>query len=146
MVAAVEQLPAFVSMALLSSAGGLPTWRETRKLAGGQFESSTRLVSEDPHVFRDAALANSEHVVRQIDIFVENLEGWRQLIASGDEEALHAAFERALDVRSRWLRDRGAGTWDEGEPAMPERRNMLLELLGMGRLGSRRAKSGSDKS
>jgi prephenate dehydrogenase len=145
MVAAVEHLPAFVSMALLSSAVSLPTWRETRKLAGGQFESSTRLVSKDPRVFSDAVLANSEHLLRQIDSFVENLEGWRQLVASGDEEALHAAFERALELRSRWLRDRQTGTWDEGEPAMPERRNVLLDMLGMGRLSSRRGKSDQGK-
>ena len=48
MTAAVEQLPALASMALLTSAVSQPTWREMRKLAGGQFESSTRLVSSGP--------------------------------------------------------------------------------------------------
>lgn len=140
MLTAVEHLPAVVSMALLSSAVGQPSWREMRKLAGGQFESSTRLMSEDPAVFRDIALTNPENLARWIDTFIQNMKGWGELILAGDEESLGAAFENALDARNRWLKERSTGYWDEGQPEMPEKRSMFMEMLGMGRLTSRRSK------
>jgi len=143
MLAAVEHLPSVVSMALLSSAVSMPSWREMRKLAGGQFESSTRLVSEDPSVFSDAALANRENLARWIDTFIDNMQGWRDLIAAGDEEALAAAFDSALDERVRWQKERRTGHWDEGHPAMPPKRNMLMEMLGLGRLVGRKPKDQS---
>ncbi len=95
MTAAVEQLPALASMALLTSAASQPAWREMRKLAGGQFESSTRLVSSDPHVFSDAMLHSPEQVVRWIDGFIDNMAAWRDLIAARDSETIDKAFAAA---------------------------------------------------
>lgn len=142
MMAAIEHLPALVSMAALTSAVSLPTWREMRKLAGGQFESTTRLVSDDPAVFGDAVLANREQVIRWIDTFVDNMAGWRELIAGGDEEALGKAFEAAGEARARWLWERSSGQWDEGKPDPVERPGLMGTMFGMGR----RDKKAEDKA
>jgi prephenate dehydrogenase len=109
LTAAVEQLPALASMALLTSAASQPVWREMRRLAGGQFDSSTRLVSTDPNVFGDAMLHNPEQVVRWIDSFIDNMAAWRDLIAAGDNETISKAFAEAATVRERWLSDRSKG-------------------------------------
>jgi prephenate dehydrogenase len=138
MAAAVEQLPALASMALLTSAVSQPAWREMRKLAGGQFESSTRLVSSDPRVFSDAMLHSTEQVVRWIDSFIDNMAAWRDLIAAGDSEAIDNAFAEAASERARWLSQRSKGDWDEDTALPYERPSMLLSWLGLSRLGERR--------
>lgn len=133
MMAEVEHLPAVVSMAVLTSVVSLPTWRETRKLAGGQFESTTRLTSDDPAVFSDAVLANREQVIRRIDAFVDSMAGWRALIAAGDEEALAKAFETAIDARARWLWERRTGNWEEGRTQDASSPGTLSTMFGFGR-------------
>ena len=140
-MAAVEHLPAMVSTALLSSSISLPTWREMRKLAGGQFESSTRLTSADPSVVRDAVLANRDNLSYWIDAFIENLRAWQELVMAGDEERLGEAIKTAYDSRARWEKERRTGYYDEGEPEMPAKRTMLMDLLGLGRLAERRQKA-----
>lgn len=141
LTAAVEQLPALASMALLSSAASQPAWREMRKLAGGQFESSTRLVSSDPHVFSDAMLHSPEQVVRWIDGFIDNMAAWRDLIAAGDSETIDKAFVEAMQARERWLSDRSKGNWEDDGSAPIERPSILGSLLGLGRLTERRQRS-----
>ena len=116
MLAKVDHLPAVISMALLTAMVSQPSWRESRRLASGQFESSTRLVSADPHVFGDAILANREQVTRWIDTFIDAMASWREAIASGDEEAIGQGFRSAMDERERWLRDRRNGRWAGIEP------------------------------
>lgn len=138
MTAAVEQLPALASMALLTSAVSQPTWREMRKLAGGQFESSTRLVASDPHVFSDAMLNSQEQVVRWVDGFIDNMVAWRDLIAAGDNEAIDQAFRAAMTARDRWLQERSKGTWELSDTGPVEQPGMLASLFGFGRLAERR--------
>jgi prephenate dehydrogenase len=145
LAAAVEQLPALASMALLTSAVSQPVWREMRKLAGGQFESSTRLVSSDPHVFSDAMLYSTEQVVRWIDGFIDNMAAWRDLIAAGDSEAIDNAFAEAVQARARWLSDRSKGTWEDDGSAPIERPGMLNSLLGLGRMSERRQREKNRK-
>ncbi len=141
LTAAVEQLPALASMALLTSAVSQPAWREMRKLAGGQFESSTRLVSSDSHVFSDAMLHSPEQVVRWIDSFIANMVGWRDLIAAGDSESIAQAFAEAMEARDRWLNERSKGAWEDDGAVPIERPSMLGSLLGLGRLTERRQRN-----
>lgn len=138
LAAAVEQLPALASMALLTSAVSQPGWREMRRLAGGQFESSTRLVSVDPHVFSDAMLLNAEQAVRWIDGFIDNMAAWRDLIAAGDRETIDKAFVDAAAARDRWLSDRSKGNWEEDTSQPIERPSMLGSLFGLGRRSAKR--------
>jgi prephenate dehydrogenase len=138
LTAAVEQLPALASMALLTSAASQPVWREMRRLAGGQFDSSTRLVSTDPNVFGDAMLHNPEQVVRWIDSFIDNMAAWRDLIAAGDSETIGKAFAEAATARDRWLSDRSKGNWEEATAPPVEHPGMLASLLGLGRRSAKR--------
>lgn len=136
-LAAVEQLPAVVAMALLTSSISQPGWLETRRLAAAQFESSTRLVSADPHIFADAVVANREQVSTWIDTFIDAMASWRDVIAAGDEKAIVQAFESAIAQRERWLKDRRAARWDENEPPPADQANPIARLF-LGRLAERR--------
>ncbi len=112
-----------------------------RKLAGAQFESSTRLVSSDPHVFSDAMLHSPEQVVRWIDGLIDNMAAWRDLIAAGDSETIDKAFVEAMQTRDRWLSDRSKGNWEDDGSAPIERPSILGSLLGLGRLTERRQRN-----
>ena len=144
MLAAVDQLPAVISMALLTAMVNQPGWRETRRLAAGQFESSTRLVSTDPNIFGDAVLANREHVTAWIDTFIDAMASWREVIASGDEEAIGQGFRSAMDERERWLRDRRNGRWEETDPLATSPSNPISRIF-LGRLAERGQKGKSKK-
>lgn len=131
--AAVEQLPALVNMALLTNVISQAGWREMRQLAGSQFESSTRLETNDPGSFSAAMLSNQEQLLRWIDGFIDNLLGWRDRIAVGDEDTLHQAFAEAISARESWLASRASGHWEEEPPQVVERRGLLATWLGLGR-------------
>lgn len=138
MMAAVEHLPALLSTLLFSSITGRPGWREMRRLAGGQFESTTRLVSADPQIYRDVTLANQENLARWIETFIEDLKHWREVILAGDSEALDGLFAGVTEAREQWQRQRQAAHWQEGLVEMPERQSMLTSLLGFGGRRDRR--------
>jgi len=144
MLAAIDQLPAVISMALLTAMVSQPSWRETRRLAAAQFESSTRLVSADPHIFGDAVLANREQVTTWIDTFIDALASWREVIASGDEEAIGQGFRSAMDERERWLKDRRNGRWEETEPMATNQANPIARIF-LGRLAERGPRGKSKK-
>ncbi|HNS02362.1 MAG TPA: prephenate dehydrogenase [Anaerolineae bacterium] len=138
LTAAVEQLPALASMALLTSAVSQPVWREMRRLAGGQFESSTRLLSTDSTVFSDAMLYSPEQVLRWIDSFIDSMATWREVIAAGDNDTIQQAFADAAVARDRWLSDRSKGNWEEPVSAPVEHPGILANLFGMGRRSPKR--------
>jgi prephenate dehydrogenase len=131
LLAAVEQLPAILSMALASMAIDQPTWRELRKVAGTSFETSTRLVSADPNVYADLAVSNRDNLIRWIDTFSGSLDSIRQTLLDGEQEDLTKQFEVVLEERNRWLRDHIVGRWEEGvRQELPERPNLMDTLLG----------------
>jgi prephenate dehydrogenase len=144
MLAGVEQLPAVISMALSTAMVSQPVWRESRRLAAAQFESSTRLVSDDPHIFGDAVLANREQVTRWIDSFIDAMASWREAIAAGDQEAIDQAFKSAMAERARWLKDRRNGRWEEDDTTPTTQANPIARLF-LGKLAERRPQDKSKK-
>ncbi|MCA9871571.1 MAG: prephenate dehydrogenase [Caldilineae bacterium] len=137
MLAAVEHLPALAGMAVFSNAVGSPSWTESRRLAGGQFEATTQLMAADPTVFSDTIIENQEQVLRWIDTYIDNMTAWRDLIVQGDHKAIDDAFSTAMTLRDMWLRGRATGRWEDGD-AMPTKPNMLMTMLGFGRMAERR--------
>lgn len=136
MLAAVEHLPALAGMAVFSNAVGAASWQESRRLAGGQFESTTQLLARDPKVLSDTIVVNQEQVLRLIDTYIDNLAAWRELIARGDSQAIDDAFSTAMTLRDQWLHDRDTGRWEEVDEG-PTKPNMLLNMLGFGRAAER---------
>ena len=146
MLAAVEHLPAFLSVTLMASAAGQPGWREMRQLAGGQFESSTHLLSADPQALTSIALNNLENLSRWVGLYIERLQDWQRLLIAGDEDKLGAAIQGAVDQRNRWLAQRSAGQWEDIQSGeLPDKKMVYGSLLGMGRMFERRAKGKDEK-
>jgi prephenate dehydrogenase len=142
LLAAVNQLPAIVSLALMEMAVDQPTWRELRKVAGPPFEIVTRLIATDPSIYGDLAPSNRNNFVRWIDVFSASLASIRRSLLEGDQNLVER-FETALNEREKWLQDQAAGHWDEGlRQELPERPSLMDTFLGgFWRRGARKKES-----
>jgi prephenate dehydrogenase len=128
LMAAVDQLPGLLSLALLETVVHQPAWRELRKVAGPAFEAGTRLAASSP---ADGYMSNRENMLRWIDVLAASLDSVRRLVAEGDEEELDQRLEHAWQERQKWLADRKVGDWMEGpRPQMPSRSGLLDSLFG----------------
>jgi prephenate dehydrogenase len=139
LLAAVDQLPGLLALALLETVTHQPTWRELRKVAGPAFEVGTRLVASDAADRAEGYVANSENVLRWLDVLATALDSVRQAVSDGDPEALGARIQEALAERQKWRADRAGGQWFEGARSpMPARPNLIDSLFGtFWRRGSR---------
>ncbi len=133
LVAAVDQLPSILSLALLRAVTGGASWREMRKLAGGLFEKATHSGSHDQAAYRDACLLNSQNVVRWIDSCQAHLNQLKEWLTTEDEDRLREAFADSLAARQKWLQEREEGRWDLDErPEMPPPPSFLKRFIGLG--------------
>jgi prephenate dehydrogenase len=134
LVAGVDHLPFVLSAALLGTTVQSPAWREMRKLAGDAFQGVTRFSSGDAAIYRDACLTNGKNIVRWIDACLVKLKELREVIAAQEAEELEKAFEEAISVRDRWLRDKADGRWElvEETAASPPQQSFLRRIIGLG--------------
>lgn len=131
LLAAVDHLPSLLALALLETVVGQPSWRESRKVAGASFESSTYLPSTDPAALGDLSVANRDNILRWLDTFSASLASIRQSLAEEQAEVLALRFQKVLEERQKWLQDRDVGRWDERlVQEMPAHVGLLDTLLG----------------
>jgi prephenate dehydrogenase len=133
MVAAIEHLPTILAGALLETASQSSGWQDMRKVAAGQFYTSTQIVSEDGVDAAGACVANREHVLYWLDQLIAGLRVWRQHLADGDSEALAKAIDGGLAARGDWLRAFASGNWEEIVTAeLPTSRTLMRGMIGFG--------------
>lgn len=101
-LAATSHLPHIAAYALVDAFAGDSAQREIFKYAAGGFRDFTRIASSDPTMWRDIALANSDALLKTIDVFSEHLAQLRAAIAAGDSEKLFATFTRAKQARDQF--------------------------------------------
>ena len=126
LVAAVSHLPIILASALVSVTTTSQSWREMSRLASSGFKSSTRLASTDPSMSAGIFLTNREALEHWIDRFINELEGYKELLKA-DEEELENGLARVREARERWLD--GKETWDvDNRPEIP---NVSQQLTGL---------------
>lgn len=148
LVAGVEHLPLVLSAALLRITCGQVTWQELRRVAGVAYESATELPSTDAGFYRDILLHNRDNVLRWLDLYVEEMRFFKELIASSDAGVLARVFDKAIDARILWLAQRKEGYPEEVREDMelPTMGSFLSNFLGFGALRrAQREKGGKDK-
>lgn len=135
MAAAVEHLPALMAAALMSAASHSAGWSDMRKIAGGQFYSSTLIAADSGKAAVSGLLANRDHLLRWIDTLTAELNEWRQRLAVGDETKLAEDLEQGLFVGRKWLADYNDGLWEQADTAspLPTSGGMFRDMLGFGR-------------
>ncbi len=104
--AAVSHLPHLVSFALMEELAGRPDAETYFRHAGSGFRDFTRIAGSHPEMWRDISMANKEALVTELEAFIAKLSGLRDLLESGDSDALEALFSRARDARHNWIKGR----------------------------------------
>jgi prephenate dehydrogenase len=131
LMAAVDQLPSLLALALLGAAIDQPSWRELRKAAGPSFDSVTRPAVVDPVDQSELCVANRDNILRWIDLFSASLASLRGSLVESDSEALAQQFGNALKERDKWSHQRAKGQWDEGtQVEMPQKHGIGQAFFG----------------
>jgi prephenate dehydrogenase len=100
--AAVSHLPHLAAFALMDELAGREDSALYFRHAGSGFRDFTRIAGSHPEMWRDVALANREAVVAELDAYIDRLARIRDLISSGDREALMEVLRRASHARRLW--------------------------------------------
>lgn len=104
--AAVSHLPHMVAFALMEELAGRPDAETYFRHAGSGFRDFTRIAGSHPEMWRDISLANKDALVAEMDAFIAKLSGIRNLLETGDSEALEGLFSRAREARLNWIKGR----------------------------------------
>lgn len=104
LIAATEQLPLLLALALQSMGTTSPSRRELIQLSGVDFASIIELLAGDPQKLAELCSLNASNVVRWLDVLLPQLSRIRDFLADQDSESLQASFAKALQGREAWAR------------------------------------------
>ncbi|MDX1565372.1 MAG: prephenate dehydrogenase dimerization domain-containing protein, partial [Phycisphaeraceae bacterium] len=94
-----SHLPHLVAAMLVDAADGSEGW----EVASTGFRDTTRLASSNPPMRRDIVLDNREPLLSAIERFETQLKHFKEALGSSDGPRILELFERARDVRDRWM-------------------------------------------
>ncbi len=130
--AGVEGLPDLLAIALLRATVDTPGWEEMRKFAGRRFAIATE-AADDALEHYSALFLNREHVVRRLNVLLNELIHLRDLLTQEDAGPLEETFAATAKGRARWIRERERGMWikerivdTEHIPSMGQRIGQLI--------------------
>jgi hypothetical protein len=100
--------------------------------------------SFDPsRALAEAALGSREHVLRNIDALIENLNDLRDDVRNQDTASLTRHLDNARQGYERWLRERQAANWGAAEMASKSEMPSVQDFFGR-MVGMRRRRKDSD--
>jgi prephenate dehydrogenase len=117
MQAGVGGLPSLLTVALLLATVGTPGWQEMRKFADHRFAAATAPV-EDAYDDYPIVYHNRANVLLRLNGLLVELIRLREILTRDDVEALEATFAKAVQARSKWVKERDTGLWG-GETIFP---------------------------
>ena len=89
MIAFTSQMPHIVSNAFIKS----PTALEHRGFSAGSYKDLTRVAWLNAPMWAELFLDNRDHVLKELDVLIDNLSKYRDAISQGDENKLIALLE-----------------------------------------------------
>jgi len=101
-LAATSHLPHILAYTLVDALAGQKEQQDIFRYAAGGFRDFTRIASSDPTMWHDISLANSDAILKMIDIFSAQLAEVRGAIETSDSEKIMASFERAKSARDQF--------------------------------------------
>jgi prephenate dehydrogenase len=105
LVAGISHLPLLLSAALVLATTKNPSWPKMSRLAASGYRDLTRLASGNPELGAHICLSNQAAIVSWIDMFIEELQKLRKLVADGSKE-IERALAMANEARQKWLEKR----------------------------------------
>lgn len=108
--AAISHLPHLISASLVNLVRQEDTSDEILKtIAAGGFRDITRISSSSPVMWQNICLANSEEILKLLDLYEGSLDEFRQAIKKKDGDTLIRLFMEAKEYRdSLPITDKGA--------------------------------------
>ena len=97
----VSHLPHLAAYAMVLALTQMDGGEDAISYAAGGFKDFTRIAGSHPGMWRDICLLNSGNISDALGTYIKSLEKLRDLMESGDGEALLAEFEKARVVRQR---------------------------------------------
>jgi prephenate dehydrogenase len=105
--AAVSHLPHLLSFALVHEL----SQRDNRDLllsfAASGFRDFTRIAASSPEMWRDICLANREALLKELQIYIAELNQLNTALAAGDAATLEQTFRAARELRAGWTLKQG---------------------------------------
>lgn len=99
--ATVSHLPHMLAFAMMHSVIGQPQADAFLSVAGPGFRDFTRIAAGDPAMWRDILLANKDEVLAQAQHFQRALQAFKQVLHTGDAQALEAMITLASTARAQ---------------------------------------------
>ena len=120
LIAAVEQLPQVLAVALQNVAGVSQSCREIRQLSGVDFYRVTRLLEGDPEKLAALCMENTPNVTRWLDDLVSHLASFQAALSSGDRETIEKVFSAGAEAYANWAikGSQAGGTTDYSDFSM----------------------------
>jgi prephenate dehydrogenase len=144
MMAATHLLPQLLAAMLVNTTVDQPGWYEARKLAGRPYAAATSAMGQltEASSLSSQAISAQEHLVRWIDILMENLYTLRQQVSAGEADKLLQELTRARVGREKWIKERTNANWAATETApnvaMPTSKEVFSRMFSFG--GGRKPK------
>jgi prephenate dehydrogenase len=100
--AAVSHLPHLLSFALVHDLAQRGNRDVLLSFAASGFRDFTRIAASSPEMWRDICLSNREALLKELQIYIEELTRMSAALAAGDEEKLEQTFRAAHQLRAGW--------------------------------------------
>ena len=94
-IAFTSQMCHIVSNAFIKS----PTAEKHFGYSAGSYKDLTRVARMNPEMWTDLVMQNKENVLYELEIFIENVEKYKNAIANNDEETLKQLFKEGNDKK-----------------------------------------------
>ncbi len=102
---AVSHLPHIAAFSLMHALRDLqdttPEGLSLLDFSGGGLRDTTRIAASSPEMWRDICLANRENLLKMVDHYIQQLQEFRQLMATRDSAGLIHNIEEAKALRER---------------------------------------------
>lgn len=89
MIAFTSQMPHIISNAFIKS----PTAKEHRGFSAGSYKDLTRVAWLNPQMWAELFLENSDNILKELDVFIDSLQEYKDAILNCDAEALVSVLE-----------------------------------------------------
>lgn len=89
MIAFTSQMPHIISNAYIKS----PTALAHKGFSAGSYKDLTRVAWLNPQMWAELFLSNKENILKEMELYIDNLTKYKQAIASDNEEELIALLD-----------------------------------------------------
>ncbi len=130
LMAAVEQLPGFLQLALMATLSEAGSWRDNMRAISHPLIQATTTLGEDSAQSASVYRLNRQNLAHQIDAFQATLSQLKATLLAEEEETFNKRVTDLHAKRFEWLRDRG--TSDLGGSILPietDKRSVFSRLF-----------------